>query len=101
MLPMIVVGASVGVMLNIILPAVVVAIILTLLLLLVSWTTFTKLRAIQRKEKETLGPFSICDMCCKRKKERSGIELKSQESATNLHSKTINPAPAEEEPPAA
>ena len=57
MLPMIVVGATVGVMVNKILPMIVVTITLTLLLLLVSYTTLRKLLTIQADELKKYGPF--------------------------------------------
>ena len=63
MLPMIVVGATLGVMVNIILPSVVVAIVLTILLVIVSYTTFRKLLQIQGAERAKLGPF-----CCGKEK---------------------------------
>ena len=57
MLPMIVVGATIGVMLNKILPMIVVTITLTLLLLIVSYTTLRKFMKIKADELKKLGPF--------------------------------------------
>ena len=51
MLPMIVVGATVGVMLNTILPDIVVVVLLTILLVFMSLTTKRKLNKIKAKEK--------------------------------------------------
>ena len=60
MLPMIVVGATIGVMLNKILPIIVVTIILTILLLFVSYTTLRKYMSIKADELQRLGPFHCC-----------------------------------------
>ena len=60
MLPMIVVGATIGVMLNKILPIIVVTIILTILLLFVSYTTLRKYMQIKADELKRLGPFHCC-----------------------------------------
>ena len=52
MLPMAVVGASIGVMLNTILPSIVVISTLLILLVIMFFTTFKKLRRIMTKETE-------------------------------------------------
>ena len=57
MLPMIVVGATIGVMVNKILPMIVVTITLTLLLLFVSYTTLRKFMKIRADELKKFGPF--------------------------------------------
>ena len=59
MLPMIIVGASTGVMLNKIFPAMVIAIALALLLVFISYKTLRKLLNICAEEKKRLGPA-----CC-------------------------------------
>ena len=56
MLPMITIGATVGQMLNKILPSVVIAIMLTLLLVFVSYTTLKKLCRIVSAERKKYGP---------------------------------------------
>ena len=56
MLPMIVVGATTGVMLNKILPPIVVAIIFTILLVYFTVKTFLKLLNINKVEAEKFGP---------------------------------------------
>jgi len=56
MLPMIILGASIGVMLNKIFPSVVIAVLLIVLLCIVSATTFKKILAIVRMEREKHGP---------------------------------------------
>mmetsp|Transcript_31237 Transcript_31237/g.38596 ORF Transcript_31237/g.38596 Transcript_31237/m.38596 type:complete len:213 (-) Transcript_31237:1021-1659(-) len=56
MLPMITVGATVGVMFNKILPSVIIAIMLTVLLLVVSYMTLRKLLRIIGTEREKYGP---------------------------------------------
>ena len=61
MLPMIIVGASTGVMLNKIFPAMVLAIALALLLVFISYKTLRKLLNICAEEKKRLGPA-----CCGR-----------------------------------
>lgn len=57
MLPMIILGASIGVMLNKIFPSVVIAVLLTVLLLIVSATTLKKILAIVRMERKKYGPI--------------------------------------------
>jgi uncharacterized membrane protein YfcA len=56
MLPMIVVGATTGVMLNKILPPVIVSVVFTLLMVFFSVTTTRKLLKIQADERQRLGP---------------------------------------------
>ena len=56
MLPMIILGASIGVMLNKIFPSVVIAVLLTVLLCIVSATTLKKILAILRMERQKYGP---------------------------------------------
>lgn len=56
MLPMIVVGATTGVMLNKILPPVIVSVVFTLLMVFFSVTTMRKLLKIQADERQRLGP---------------------------------------------
>ena len=60
MLPMIVVGATSGVMVNQILPSMVIAIIMTVLLTIVSLLTLRKLCKICAEEKHRLGPLNCC-----------------------------------------
>lgn len=57
MLPMIIVGASIGVMLNKMFPSVVIAGALTLLLIFVIYKTFRKLCSIVSDERKTHGPL--------------------------------------------
>ena len=56
MLPMIVVGATTGVMINKILPPIIVAIIFTILLVFFNITTFRKLMRIVADERKKFGP---------------------------------------------
>ena len=60
MLPMIVVGATTGVMVNKILPPIIVAIVFTILLVYFTITTFLKLLKIIAVEKEKFGPTNCC-----------------------------------------
>ena len=71
MLPMIVVGATIGVMLNKILPIIVVTIILTLLLLFVTYTTLRKYISIKADEFKRLGPF----YCCRRNNSLAKVDV--------------------------
>ena len=57
MLPMIILGASIGVMLNKIIPAIVISILLTLLLLVVSIIMLKKVIGIVRLERVKFGPL--------------------------------------------
>ena len=57
MLPMIVVGATTGVIINKVLPSIVVAVILTILLIAVSCMTSKKLLGIVANEKKSHGPL--------------------------------------------
>lgn len=63
MLPMIVLGASIGVMLNKILPSYIIASLLTILLIYVCFTTFKKIMTIVRMERKKFGP-----VCARTKK---------------------------------
>ena len=65
MLPMIVVGATTGVMLNQILPPILVSIIFTILVVFFNITTFRKLLKIQADERKRLGP--VCGKSTKKK----------------------------------
>ena len=56
MLPMIVVGATTGVMINKILPPIIVAIVFSVLLIYFNITTLRKLLRIIADERERLGP---------------------------------------------
>jgi len=86
MLPMIVLGASIGVMLNKILPSYIIAILLALLLCYVSVTTLLKIMAMVRMEREKFGPVS-----CLSKKKSQGDELTANkiEMATRTHRKAL------------
>ena len=60
MLPMIVVGATTGVMVNKILPPIIVAIVFTILLVFFTITTFRKLLKLIAAERVKFGPTSCC-----------------------------------------
>ena len=85
MLPMIVLGASIGVMLNKILPSYIIASLLTLLLCYVSFTTLKKIMAIMRMERNKFGPL------CGSSKSSHGDVLTADkiELAIETHRKTI------------
>lgn len=65
MLPMIILGASIGVMLNKIIPAIIISILFTILILFVSFVMLKKVLAIVRSEREKFGP-----LCGKKQEEK-------------------------------
>ena len=77
MLPMIVLGATLGVMVNKVIPAVFIAIILFILLSIMAVSTFRKLRRIQREEREKFGPLCAASpsrcCCCFSNKKRNKV----------------------------
>lgn len=75
MLPMIIVGASVGVLLNKMFPAMVIAIVLAVLMLFVAYTTLRKLCKIIASERKQYGP--VCG------KNSSQVGTKTEMTALN------------------
>ena len=75
MLPMIVLGATLGVMVNKVIPALFIALILFILLAIMSIMTTKKLRRIQREEREKFGPLCPAGFfcCCFNSKKRRRV----------------------------
>jgi len=75
MLPMIIVGASTGVMVNKMFPSLIIAVALAILLIFISYKTLRKLLQIIAKERMTYGPA-----CCgKKQEEQRAVEINTAE----------------------